>query len=186
MARLNGGFTESLLAVAQRSFISGCFGCLGAGSITLVAFVLVFVVFPAQFVAIVRTVSIPFVPALTTRAVVPTVCTAATIQTNVVEVFVTVEEQPAAVRVSQVKLKSPQPLFVCVRSVKAEVVRFAIRITMPDGQAIPFGNELATDAASAAFCLGPLPDLSVLEGPVRIEAVSGTTVVGSTVLTVVP
>ncbi len=179
MARANGGFTGSLLFVAQKAFVAGCFGCLGVGSTAVVVFFLVFGVFQSQFVAIVKTLPIPAV-----FPVQPTLCPTASALTSI-EIFVTQENNPAAVRITQVKLPVQQPLFICVQNPKGVTSRFTVRITLPGNQVALFGSEFTADPLGKPFCLAPWTDFPNVPGVFRIDAVVGTTIVGSTVLTAV-
>jgi hypothetical protein len=103
-----------------------------------------------------------------------------------IEVFVTGEQRAEAVRVTQVKLASRQPLFVFVRSPQGKSASFAVRVTLPDGEVKTLGSAFVTDPTGKAVCIGELTDVSDVEGTVRIDVLAGTAVVGSTVVTVVP
>ncbi len=103
-----------------------------------------------------------------------------------VEVFVTTEQRPVAVRVTQVRLASRQPLFVFVRSPQGKSTTVTMRVTLPSGEVTALGSTSVTDPSGKAVCIGSLSDIAGVEGTVRIEVLAGTTVVGSTVLTIVP
>lgn len=184
MARSSGGFSDGLL-VAVRAFIAGCSGCLGVGAAMVTVVVLTTVVFQAQFVALVRTITIPFFPNLFPVLPAPTVCVTPVSEVVTIEVFVTQENNPLAAHITQVKIPVQQPLFVCVRPTKPASVRFTVQITLPNGQVIPFGSEFVTDPSGKAICLGMLTDMPTTPGVIRIDALAGATIIGSTMLTVV-
>ncbi len=183
MARSNGDFPGHLLIVAQRAFVVGCSGCIGVASAALVVFVLVFGVFQPQFVALVRAIAITPLPIVINLQPVSTIIPVQTQVVTEVEVFVTAENVPEAPRITVIKVPIRTPLFVCVRVQQA--IRVSVRITLPSGQVISMG-EVTTDPSGKAVCIGPMPDLSSVQGAVRIEVLTGTTVVGSTVLNIEP
>jgi len=185
VARSSAGPAVGLLSVAQRAFVSGCFGCLGAGVGAMLAFVTTFVVLRPQAVALIRRVSIPPLP-IVINVQGATLVPETVVTVTPVEVFVTTEQRPEAVRVTQVKLASRQPLFVFVRSPQGKSTTVTVRVTLPSGEVTTLGSTFVTDPTGKAVCIGALSDIAGLEGTVRIEALAGTTVVGSTVLTVVP
>ncbi|MDI7276079.1 MAG: hypothetical protein QME94_08870, partial [Anaerolineae bacterium] len=115
-----------------------------------------------------------------------TIAPAPAVTVTPIEVFVTADRQPEAARVTQVKLASRQPLFLCVRSTRGTSTSFSVRVTHPSGEVTSLGDTFVTDPMGKAVCLGQLGDVSEVEGAVRIDAMVGSTVVGSTVLTVVP
>ena len=185
MARPSGDFTGGLLLVAQKAFVAGCSGCIGVAGAALVVFVLAFGVFQPQLAALVRVISLPQPPFVISVQSAPTVCPVPTAQLAAIDIFVTSEQQPLASRVTQIKSPVQQPLFVCVRGSKGPSVRFAVRLTMPDGRLVPLGD-FVSDPTGKAVCVVPLGDLSNVQGSVRIEAIVGTAVVGSTVLIILP
>ncbi len=185
MARPGASPASSLLSVAQRAFVSGCFGCLGAGVGAVLAFVTSFVFLRPQAVALIRRVSVPALP-IVINVQSATIVPETALTVTPVEVFVTGEQRAEAVRVTQVRLGSRQPLFVFVRSPQGKSTSFAVRVTLPDGEVRTLGSAFATDPAGKAVCVGELTDLSDVEGTVRIDVLAGTAVLGSAVVTVVP
>ena len=179
MTRPNGGFTENLLTVASKSFVAGCFGCVGTAVALVVGFVLVFGVFPAQFVAVIRTLPIPIVP-LTTPVSPTTVSTLPAIQ-----VFVSTDNPPSGTEVTQIRVPVQQTLFICVRAPKGVDTHFAVRITLPNNQVVPFGGDFTTDSSGQENCLGAWTDFPNTPGIYRIDVVVGATIVGSTVVTAI-
>ncbi len=181
MAHANGDLSKGVFPVAQKAFTGGCFGCLGVASGAFVVFLVAFVLFQSPFVALFKAVSLPIVisiepgPSLSLPAV----------QVTAIEVFVTSENRPGGARVTEVKVPVQQPLFVCVRNTPGEKTRFRVRIVLPNGEVVPFG-EFDTDPSGSPVCLGALSQLPNVPGIVRIEAVIGTAVVGSTTIVVVP
>lgn len=178
MTRSNGSFTGSLVSIAQKSFVAGCFGCLGAGSTGVIVFLLVSVVFQAQFAALLKTISLPTIPSM------PTTVAAGELQA--IEIFVAKGNDANAEHVAQVQLPIRESLFLCVRGPKGASVHFTVRITLPNGQTKTFGSGFVSDPSGEIVCLGILSDLLNLPGVFRIDAMVDTTVVGSTVLTVIP
>jgi hypothetical protein len=151
----------------------------------MLAFVTTFVVLRPQAVALIRRVSIPPLP-IVINVQGATVVPETVVTVTPVEVFVTTEQRPEAVRVTQVKLASRQPLFVFVRSPQGKSTTVMVRVTLPSGEVTTLGSTSVTDPTGKAVCIGALSDIAGVEGTVRIEVLAGTTVVGSTVLTVVP
>lgn len=187
MARPNGAFTNHLLLVGQKSFVAGCLGCLGVGAATFGVFFLVFVVFQAQFAALVRTVPLPALPFVIQIQSAPAVGQPCVTPASVaIEVIVSTEDRPDAPSIKQLKLPVQTPLFVCVRVPKGTNVRFTVRVTLPDGQVMPFGSEFTSDPSGKLVCLGSLRQVPNVEGVIRVDILTGTTVVGSSVVTLVP
>ena len=184
MTRPSGGFTGTLLLVAQRAFVSGCSGCLGAGLAALTSLVLVFGVFQPQLVTLLRVISLPSPPFVISVQPGPTVVPLPAAEIAEIDIFVTGAKKTAAARITEVKLPVQEPLFICAQGAKPTSARFAVRITMPDGRVIPFG-EFVSDPMGKVVCLGPLVELPATPGVLRIEAVAGTAVVGTTTLTIV-
>jgi len=145
----------------------------------LVVFVIVFGVFPAQFVAVVKTLPIPVFPLTSPTSPTPTGTLPA------IEVFVTTDNQPSATQVTQVRVPLQQPLFICVRSPKDATVHFSVRITLPNGQTMPFGGDFTTDPTGQPVCLGAWTDFPNTPGVYRIDVLVGSTIVGSTVVTAI-
>ena len=179
MARSSGGFPDHLLFIT-RSFLGGCFATLGICSGLVIALVLAFGVFPTQFLALVRLSPIRVVSR------VPTVCPTALAEIQPIELFLTIENQPGAPRVVEAKVPLEQPLFICARGPQGAAIEFSIRIVGPTGTVIPFDGTFITDPSGKPFCLGPLIGLPNTPGVYRIDALVGTTIVGSTVLTLAP
>ncbi len=179
MARTNGSFTGNLLIVAQKAFVSGCFGCLGAGMAFLVVFVIVFGVFPAQFAAVIKTLPVSPLAFVSPAAPTPTGALPA------IEVFVTTDGQPSSTHVTQVRVPVKQSLFICVQNPKGTEAHLAVRITLPTGQVVPFEGDFTTDPDGKPFCIGEWTDFPNIPGVYRIDVVIGPTIVGSTVITAV-
>jgi hypothetical protein len=180
MPSANGRFTEHLLFI-RKSFLGGCFGCLGVGSAMIVIFVLVFGVFGAQFTAIIHTVTIAVSPILTGIQATPT----AQGELPAIEVWVSKENQSLAPHLTQAKLPIQQPLFLWARAPKGATIHFTVRIVLPNGQSVPFGTDFAPDPTGKPISLGAWLDVPTQPGVYRIDCVIGATIVGSTVLTVV-
>lgn len=179
MAHADGASTRGVLPVAQRAFTAGCFGCFGVASGAFVVFLAAFVVFQPPFVALFRSVSLPIVISIQPA---PNVSVPSG-QATAMDVFVTSENRPGGPRVTEVKVPVQQPLFVCVCSAPGHSVRFRVRIVLPSGDVVPFG-EFDTDPNGNPVCLGALSQLPNVPGVVRIEVVIGTSVVGSTTVVV--
>jgi len=181
MARGSGLFSEDLLVVVKKSFVAGCFGCLGAGTMAVLIFLTVFVIFPTQFVALVKTLPIPVVPQV---APVVTATPPAT-QLPAIEIWVSTDNQCTGPHVTQLKLPVQQALFVCARNPQGVSVHFTVQITLPDGRTVPVGADLVTDPSGRPFSIGAWSQPPITPGVYRIDALIGSTIVGSTVLTVV-
>lgn len=190
MTRPNGGFPSDLL-VASKAFLAGCFGCLGVTTATIAILVAALVIFPVPFNALIEAVSVRIVTTVSAVQaaggvrVLPTECAVAPAETTAIEVFVTKEGVPGAARIVELKLPIHQPPFICVRSTKAVAVQFCVRVVHQNGQVVPFDGQFVTDPSGKVVCLGPLIGLPNTPGVVRIDVLVGSTVVGSTVLTLV-
>jgi hypothetical protein len=182
MARSGGVFPDDLLVIAKRSFVAGCFGCLGVGTIAVVAFLTAFVVFPTQFVALIRLIPIPVIPQ---RAPVVT-ATAPVSQLPPIEIWISTDNHCTTPHVTQIKLPIQQSLFICVRNPEGVTVHFTIQITLPNGRVVPLGADLVTNPDGKPFSIGAWSEPPSTPGVYRIDALIGSTIVGSTVLTVLP
>ena len=182
MSRSGGVFSGDLVVIAKKSFVGGCFGCLGAGTLAVVVFLTVFVVFPTQFQALIRTVQLPVVP-----QVAPLVtATPATRELPPIEVWVSGDNQCTSPHVTQFTLGAQQSLFICAQNPQGVSVQFTIRVTLPSGQVVPLGAELTTNPDGQPFSIGAWSEPPSTAGVYRIDALVGSTIVGSTVLTVIP
>ncbi len=185
MTRTSGGFTGGFLLQAERAFLAGCFGCLGVGGAGMMLLILTLGVFQSQFLALVRTVAIPPLPFVINVQPAATPFARTASQVTAIEVFVTGDNLPTSARITQVRLPLTQPLAVCVRGPVGASERFTVRATMPDGRVVTaFGDNLVTDPTGAAFCLGPLLEVPTTPGVLRIDVMVGTSVAGSTAVTV--
>lgn len=181
MARGSGLFSDDLLVVVKKSFVAGCFGCLGAGTMAVLIFLTVSVIFPTQFVALVKTLPIPLFP-----QVVPVVTpTTPVTQLPAIEIWVSTDNQCTGARVTQLKLPVQQALFVCARNPQGVSVHFMVQITLPDGRTVPIAADLVTNPSGKPFSIGAWSEPPVTPGVYRIDALVGSTIVGSTVVTVI-
>ncbi len=185
MTRSSGGFTGGFLIEAERAFLAGCFGCLGVGGAALLFLFMTLGVFQAQFLALVRTIAIPPLPFVVSVQPAVTPVVSAVSRVTAIEVFITADNQPGSARITQVKLPVTQTLAVCVRGAAGATERFTVRVTMPDGRVVTaFASDLVTDPTGKAVCLGPLVEMPTTPGVMRIDALVGTSVAGSTAVTV--
>jgi hypothetical protein len=180
MARSGGILSDDLLGIAKKSFVGGCFGCLGVGTTALAVFLIVVVVFPAQFAAIVKTIPLPVFP-----QVGPIVtATAPVTHLPSIDIWISADDQCTPSRITQLKLPVQQPLFVCVQNPEGVSVHFTVQITPPSGRVMPLGADLMTNPDGKPFSIGIWSEPPSVPGVYRIDAIVGTTIVGSTVLTV--
>ena len=184
MARPGVPLSDNVL-FSFRSFLGGCFSCLGVFSAGIVIFVMAFV-FQPQVVAVLRSVTVLISTSTAGLHVPATAFPSGAGELTALEIFITQENQPNAPHVTQLRLPLQQPIFVCVRNPVGVVARFSVRVILPNGQTLQFGSDFATDPSGRPFCLGAVHDLPNTPGVFRFDAVIGSTVVGSTVLTVVP
>lgn len=183
MARSSGSFVPSLL-VASKSFVAGCFGCLGVGAALFISTVLGFGVFGSQVVAVIRTVQVPVLTLVRGLDVAPAVPVVKS-EVPVVDIWVSKDSAAATTRVVQVKLPVQEPLFIAARGPKGTSVRFVVQVVHPNGQIVPFGTGFVTDASGQVLVLGAWSDPPTVPGVFRVDALIGTTIVGSTVVTIV-
>ncbi|HOG46373.1 MAG TPA: hypothetical protein PLJ35_06715 [Anaerolineae bacterium] len=181
MGKPSALFTDDLLIIAKKSFVGGCFGCLGAGTMGIVVFFVVFVIFPTQFVALVKTIQLPILPQLAPAVT----ATPAAAQLPAIEIWISSDGACSSARITQLKLPIQQQLFVCARNPQGVEVRFTVQVTLPSGRVSPVGADLATKASGEAFSIGIWSELPSAPGVYRVDALIGSTIVGSTVLTVV-
>ncbi len=182
MSRAGGVFSDDLIVIAKKSFVGGCFGCLGAGTLAVVVFLAVFVVFPAQFQVLIETIKVPFVP-----KVVPVVkATEEVRELPPIQVWVSADNQCTSPPVTQLKLPVQQSLFICAQNAQGVSVQFTIQITLPSGRVVPLGAHVATNPDGKPFSIGAWSEPPSTAGVYRIDALIGSTIVGSTVLTVIP
>jgi len=139
----------------------------------------VVVVFPTQFVALVRT--IPVVPQLLPLVT----ATPAVAQLPTIDIWVCAGGDCGSEHVTQVKLPVQQSLFICARNPAGVSIRFTAQITLPDGQVVQANGDVATRSDGEAFSIGAWSEPPSAPGVYRIDALVGTTIVGSTVITVV-
>ncbi len=181
MARSGGLFSGDLVVIAKKSFVAGCFGCLGAGTLAVVVFVFVFVVFPSQFQALIKTIPISAFPQVA-RLVAVTPAR----QVPPIEIWVSGDNTCTSPHITQLKLPVQQSLFICVRNPEGVTVHFTIQITLPSGRVVPLGADLVTNPDGKPFSIGAWSELPDTAGVYRVDALVGSTIVGSTVLTVLP
>ncbi len=181
MARSSGFFTDDLLVIAKKSFVGGCFGCLGAGTMAIVVFLTIFVIFPTQFVALIKTIQVPNLPQLAPAVT----ATSPASQLVSIEVWISSEANCTSQPITQLKLPIQQPLFICARNQAGASAHFAIQITLPNGRTVPLGADLVASADGKPFSIGTWSEPPSTPGVYRVDALIGSTIVGSAVLTVV-
>ncbi|MGQ9684017.1 MAG: hypothetical protein ACUVX9_15910 [Anaerolineae bacterium] len=176
-----GDSSSAMQAVAQKSFFAGCFGCLGAGAGLIVFGVFALVVFQPQFLALIRALPVGALPVVIS---VQTGATpAAVVPANGLEVLVSFDSVQA-VRLTQVKVPLTKPLFICVRGPVGRSVAFSVRLILPNGQVRSLGD-FQTDASGGIVCVTSLAKLESVPGLMRVELVTGTTVLTTTTVEIV-
>ena len=170
-----------MLVVAQKSFFAGCFGCLGAGSGLILFVVFALVVFQPQFLALIRALPVGALPVVISVQTGATPAAAA--PASGLEVLVSLDSVQTA-RVTQVKVPLTKPLFICVRGPAGRSVAFGVRLILPNGQVRSLG-EFQTDASGGIVCVTSLAKLETVPGLMRVELVTGTTVLATATVTIV-
>ena len=172
MARSGGILSDDLLGIAKKSFVGGCFGCLGVGTTALAVFLIVVVVFPAQFAAIVKTIPLPVFP-----QVGPIVtATAPVTHLPSIDIWISADDQCTPSRITQLKLPVQQPLFVCVQNPEGVSVPLPSRSRRRAG-VMPLSADLMTNPDGKPFSIGIWSEPPSVPG-VTASTRSSATIVG--------
>jgi hypothetical protein len=187
-----------------KAYFGGCFGCLGVLSAVIALIVLFGLTLGPQVLSALQGIQLPPLPIPSGPGVPPgeppggfpsgppgspgTMTTPAPTPTGPLPqlaIWATTENRVDAPSATTVKIETNR-LYVWVKGPKGASVSFDVWITMPTGKKERFGptGVFVTNSDGSPMSAGSMTDLPPMKGIFKLEAVIGTTVVGSTTITV--